>query len=222
MARITKVVGISLPPKIYQKLESLAKREYKTRSEFYREIIDFYLESYQKAQPIHQNEAEVTDEKDLAKILKAYWLVKSQFKSKVLIAGVGIIANSNGKVLIGLRNTKDKWVENLTWVFPGGKMESLDFEKNVKKKIKEETGLEVKVNSLVASRIHPDAGFKEIQIVIFYFYCTAISGQAKPGGDLVKIKWVRPTSVFKYFTSSTSDDVTKFLYTLEKSHQKGK
>jgi hypothetical protein len=40
---------------------------------------------------------------------------------------------------------------------------------------------------------------------------------AKPGGDLKELKWVKPLDVFIYFTTSTSDDVTKFLCMLDKS-----
>jgi ADP-ribose pyrophosphatase YjhB (NUDIX family) len=211
MSRTTKIVGLSLPPEIHEKIESLAKSKHKTRSELYREMIDLYFkESNIPLEPTEYN---------LANILKSYWLLKSQSKLTVLTVGLGVIINEQGKVLIGARKTKDKWVEELTWVFPGGKMESLDFEKSLAERIKEETNLNVKINSLIASRIHPDAGFKDVQIVALYFHCTPQSKKTfKPGGDLKQLKWTNPTEIFRYFTTSTCDDVTKFLYTIQKSH----
>ena len=155
-------------------------------------------------------------EKSLATILKAYWELKSKTATKTIIIGLGIITNSQGKVLIGARKNKDPWVKNLTWVFPGGKIESLDFEKEVARKVKEETGLIVVARNLIAARVRPDSGFKPVQIVALYFHCEPLARKRpEPGGDLAKLKWVKPTEVFKYFTTSTCDEVTKFLVTIE-------
>ena len=220
MSRISKVVGVSLPPKIYNKIENIIKKRHKNRSEFYREMIDVYLDSLEtkgKQTEIPYNQKVNFEETDLAKILKAYWITKSKSSLQIIIIGLGIIVNKD-KVLIGLRKTKDKWVTNLTWVFPGGKMDSLDFDSELKKLIKIETGLKIKINSIITSRIHPDSGFKTTEIVALYFYCSIKDGFLKPKGDLVQLKWVKATDVFKYFTTSTCDDVTKFLMAIEKSN----
>lgn len=217
MGRTTKVVGFSLPPEIYQKLEGLIKSKHKTRSEFIREMIDVYfqtskIESHEEAKDLDLQET------DFAKILRSYWLLKSKTPLKIIQIGLAIIVNKKGEVLIGARRDKDPWVENLTWVFPGGNLESLDFEKDLKKEVRQETGLNVNVNSLITARVHPDSGFKNVQIVALYFHCTPVDNKnPKAGGELVKLKWVKPTDVFKYFTTSTSDDVTKFLTSLQKS-----
>lgn len=216
MLRKSKIVGLSLPAAVYNNLEKLIRKKHKTRSEFYREMIDVYLGSLKSDLP----PSGITDirETDLAKILEAYWLLKSKSPLKIIVIGLAIIVNKDAKVLIGARKKKDPFVENLTWVFPGGNMDSLEFVDELKKEIKQETNLEVKVNNLIHSRIHPDSGFKNVQIVALYFHCETIGiSKVKSGGDLAKLKWVRPSEVFKYFTTSTSDEVTKFLYTLEKS-----
>lgn len=218
MARKTRVVGFSIPPEIDNKLERFIKSKHKTRSEFIREMIDVYFNSINtKSEAPSEPKMELT-EGDLAKVLKSYWLLRSQAPLKVITIGLAIIVNKDNNVLIGARKAKDKWVDNLTWVFPGGNLDSLDFSKDVQNEVKQETGLEVKVNSLVASRIHPDSGFKSLQINALYFYCSPISDKKlRPGGDLKSLKWVEPTDVFKYFTTSTCDEVTKFLTTLEKA-----
>ncbi len=212
--RKTKVVGFSIPPKLYKKFNAIVKKGHKTKSEFFREVLDVYFKSLD----FTTSSKEVGfKESDLAKALKSYWTLRASSDTKTIIIGLGIVTK-NSKVLIGGRKEKDKWVENLTWVFPGGKMDSLDFEKEIKDEVKEETGLKVKVDNLITARIHPDSGFKAVQIVALYFSCSPISEQkVKPGGDLSELKWVKPTEVFKHFTTSTCDEVTKFLITLEKS-----
>jgi len=218
MGRKSKVVGFSLPPEIHQRLERTIKQKHKTRSEFFRGIIDLYFQSLQPPAAPASTELKETD---LAKILESYWLLKSQSKTKIIVIGLAIITNYKNKVLIGARKAKDPWVENLTWVFPGGKLDSFDFEKGIKKEAKQETNLKIEVKNLIAARIHPDSGFKPVQIIALYFHCATIGNQKlKPGGDLAKLKWVKPTEVFKYFTTSTCDEVTKFLVTIEKANQR--
>jgi len=211
MARSTKIVGLSLPPETHKKIESYIKKNHKTRSEFYRQMIDSYFtknETFEKYKP---------RETDIASALRNYWELKSKTKLRLIIVGLGIITNKKREVLIGERKQKDKWVEYLSWVFPGGEIKSLDFTNDIKQILKNETGLNTTINNLISVRIHPDSGFKNVQIIAFYFHCTAKSSTSTPSHDLTKLKWVKPLSVFKYFTTSTSDDVTKFLATLEKS-----
>jgi 8-oxo-dGTP pyrophosphatase MutT (NUDIX family) len=218
MARKSRVVGFSIPPEIDNKLEKFIKSKHKTRSEFIREMIDVYFNSINTKPDSHSETGVDLAERDLARILKSYWILKSEIPLKILTIGLAIVVNKEGKVLIGARKLKDKWVENLTWVFPGGNIDSLDFSKDVQNEVRQETGLEVKVNSLVASRVHPDSGFKSTQINALYFFCTPVKEKKlKPGGDLKSLKWVFPTDVFKYFTTSTCDEVTKFLTTIQKA-----
>lgn len=205
--RTTKVLGFSVPPETSERFEKLSALKHKTKSEFFRELIDAYVK-----------EVDSVDEKDLAAILKSYWQLRSKVSVKTLIVGLAVILNKDKKILIGARREKDEWVENLTWVFPGGSFGSLDFENDLKNKVKERTGLGIEVRSLVAARVHPDSGFKSVQIVALYFYCELVGkNKMKPGGDLKELKWVKPMDVFKFFTTSTCDEMTKFLTVLEKT-----
>lgn len=218
MPRKTKIVGFSLSPEIHDELETLLKKEHKTRSGFLRELID----SYSKSTEIVTKSYTYSPEDrlpDLAKILRSFWQTRSTIPLKVIIVGLGIIVDKKGRVLIGSRADKDPWVKNLSWVFPGGSMSSLDFETELKKKMLLETGLLVSVNSLVSTRIHPDAFFKKAQVVALYFHCSpANENQIIPGNGLSELKWVWPTEVYKYFTNSVSDDVAKFLFSLEEGN----
>ena len=214
MARKTKIMGFSLPPEIYQKIENLLKTSHKTRSEFMRQIIDSYLVAAQKTIESSHNEELQVSAGDINKILKLYYqLIGSQNqKKKTIVVGLGIIVKE-GKVLIGQRREKDPYVKELTWVFPGGKFESLDFERELIKSIKEETGLNVYINQLIHARQVPDSPEKKVKIIAIYYHCTPVSGKENAGGDLKKLSWVEPTKVFHYFTTSTADEVVSFLGT---------
>ncbi|MDD5710737.1 MAG: NUDIX domain-containing protein [Candidatus Colwellbacteria bacterium] len=213
--RKTKIVGFSIPPALHREFEALIKKGHKTKSEFFREVLAVYLKTLESVVPGRENIN--VSEPDLAKALKIYWNLRSLGDTETIIVGLGLIVK-DGKILIGHRTEKDKWVENLTWVFPGGRMNSLNFGEEIKKEIRKKTGLKVKVNSLVAARVHPDAGFKTAQVVALYFHCTPLSDkEAKPGEKMSELKWVKPTDVFKHFTTSTCDEVTEFLTTLEKA-----
>ena len=209
MGRKTKVIGISLPPEINKEVEDYISKTHKTKSEFFRETIASFLKQDENNQD--------TTEQDLASILKGYWDVKASIGLDVIPIVLLVLTNEKGKILIGCRNEKDKWVDNLNWVFPGGRLKTLDIEDEVKRLGKKETGLEVTVNQLISARIHPDSGYKKVQIVALYFHCSTTDGkEVKPGGSLNKLKWIKPLEVFKYFTTSTCDDVTKFLTMIEK------
>jgi len=219
MARTTKVVGFSLPPEIHNKIEKLIKAKHKTRSEFFRQMIDVYLEITQKVtgnQSSEQNGVEM-GEADLANILKTYWIIKSQTKLEIIIVGLAIIIDERRRVLIGALKERDLLVENLSWVFPGGALQSLDFTKELETKVKEKTGLKVKVNTIISARVYPDTSVGSAQIIALYFYCSPISSLKLKKEIYNQLRWVRPLDVFKYFTNSTSDEVTKFLATIHKA-----
>jgi len=182
-------------------MDILARKHGWNRSETIGKVITEYLGNGAK-------------EADLSVILKCYWDVRGRTKQEVVLAAVGIV-EQNGKVLIGTRKGRDPYVKELTWVFPGGRLESLDFEKDVAREVREETGLTVKVKSLVSARVHPDSGYKPVQIVLLYFHCVPVGGHLGGNGELKQLKWVNPMQVFAYFTTSVSDEITRFLATLE-------
>jgi 8-oxo-dGTP pyrophosphatase MutT (NUDIX family) len=132
----------------------------------------------------------------------------------VILIGLGII-EKKGKVLIEKRKGKDEHVVDLTWVFPGGKIESLDFKSEIKREIKEETNIDVDVKNIIHARLIPDSPDKKTNIVALYFHCKYISGKEKMGKEVSELKWVKPTTVSEYFTTSTCDTVMRFLEEVE-------
>ena len=206
-------MGFSLPPEIYQEIENLLKTSHKTKSEFMRQVIESYLSVAQKTLVQSPKNKLDIDQSDANKILKLYYQLIGNHQKDTLVVGLGIIIKE-GKVLIGQRKEKDPYVKELTWVFPGGKFESLDFERELIRTIKEETKLDVYVNQLVHARLIPDSPEKKVKIIALYYHCTPVSGQEHAGGDLKKLEWVEPMKIFHYFTTSTADEVVSFLGTL--------
>ncbi len=221
--RNTKIMGFSVPKEVQQKFEKLARKKHKTKSEFFREVLDAY---FVVSEMRNINDSLDFDDKDVARALQAYWNYKKSHARKLLVIALGII-EKDGKVLIGRRAQKDKYVKQLNWAFPGGTVESLDFESELIREIKEETSLSVSVENLITARIHPDAGVKDIQIITLYFYCKLKPGSkhkkarsTQTSSDKFKeFKWVQPAEVFKYFSTSVSDDVTRFLMMLQAKNQ---
>jgi len=168
--RTSKIVGFSLPPALHKRFSEAIKRSHKTKSEFFREMMALYFKT---TESLSRGDVITLAERDIANALRLYWELKSASDTTTLIVGLAIIVK-DGKVLIGARKERDLNVENLSWVFPGGRMESLDFASEIKREVKEETGLDVRVKSLVAARVHPDSGFKPVQIVAMYFYCAPL------------------------------------------------
>ncbi len=213
MARKTKIMGFSLPPETYSEIENLLKTSHKTKSEFMRQVIESYLsvaKNTLKQPPVNKLEI---DSNDINKILKLYYQLIGNNKKETIIIGLGIITK-DGKVLIGQRKEKDPFVKELSWVFPGGKFSSLDFEGELIKTVKEEAGLDIYVNQLIHARLIPDSPEKKVKIIALYYHCTPVSGKENAGGDLEKLEWVEPMKIFHYFTTSTADEVVSFLGTL--------
>lgn len=210
----TSITAFSLPVETEKVLEKLQGKFGKSRSELIREMINFYLKSEKRTQNIRETPNLNIDSDDTNKILKYYYQFISQNKKQTsMVIGIAII-NKKDRVLIGLRKTKDIHVKNLSWTFPTGKFFSLDFESEIAKTVKRETGFDVKVNELVHARLIPDSPQKKIRIIALYYHCKIISGKPKPGGDFKEIKWVLSTDITKHFTTSVADEIMNFLGTL--------
>lgn len=79
------------------------------------------------------------------------------------------IVNKDNKVLM-VKKAKD---ENLSWTFPGGKVEDGETNEQVCiREVYEETGLTVSIIESLGERIHPNTGVK-----VIYYLCQYESGK---------------------------------------------
>lgn len=117
------------------------------------------------------------------------------------------------KILIGKREN-DPHVPELSWVFPGGRPGyKKDLEHYVAEIVKEKTGIEVEVKNVVFAKTYPEK--REFFSVYYFCECYVVGGEEKTSEDLVELKWVKPSTVDKYFTTSLHPALHKYLRTLD-------
>lgn len=137
----------------------------------------------------------------------------SQFGKGVFLVNVlGIVYNpETRKILIGKREN-DPYIKELSWTFPGGRPAyDNDLEYYLKQEIKIKTGIEVEVEKIIFTKTYPE----NRQFLSIYYLCTPIGGTEKAGEKFVEIKWIRPTEVKNYFTTSLHPVLFEYLKTLE-------
>ncbi|MDO8660751.1 MAG: NUDIX domain-containing protein [Candidatus Woesearchaeota archaeon] len=136
----------------------------------------------------------------------------TQFGRGVFLLNVlGILYNPKTRqILIGKRE-KDPYIKKLSWTFPGGRPAYKDdLEFYLKHEIKMKTGLNVDVIKLVFAKTYPE----KREFLSIYYYCEVVGGEEKAGEKFVEIKWIKPTGVQKYFTTSLHPRVLDYLRTL--------
>jgi 8-oxo-dGTP diphosphatase len=135
-------------------------------------------------------------------------------KGVFLVLALGIVYDKKtGKILIGRRENAPH-IKKLSWVSPGGRPNyGEELEDSVRNSIKSETGLKVKVRDVVFAKTYPERR----EFLSIYYCCKRSGGRAKAGGSIAELKWVRPTEVKKYFTTSLHPKLLAYLKSLEHS-----
>ncbi len=128
-----------------------------------------------------------------------------------LVNVLGIIYNlKTKKILIGKR-VNDPHITELSWCFPGGRPAyEEELEHYLKLEIKKKTGLKVDVNEIIFAKTYPE----KKEFLSIYYLCKLVDGRGKIGDKFVEIKWIKPSEVQKYFTTSIAPEILDFLKTL--------
>lgn len=137
----------------------------------------------------------------------------TQFDSGVFLLNVlGIVYNAKTRqILIGKRE-KDPYIKELSWCFPGGRpVYKEDLEIYLKHNIKIKTGVDVEVKKVVFAKTYPE----KREFLSIYYYCEFIGGEEMAGEKFVELKWVKPSDVQKYFTTSLHPKLLDYLKSLE-------
>lgn len=137
----------------------------------------------------------------------------NQFDKGVFLVNVlGIVYNPKTKqILIGKREN-DPHIKELSWVFPGGRPAyKKDLELYLKNEIKVKTGLEVEVRQIVFAKTYPE----KREFLSIYYLCEFTGGKERASDKLSEIKWIKPTDVKKYFTTSLHSNLLRYLKTLD-------
>ncbi len=137
----------------------------------------------------------------------------TQFDKGVFLLNVlGIVYNpKTQKILIGKREN-DPHIKELSWVFPGGRPDyKEDLEFYLKHEIKVKTGLDADVKKIIFAKTYPE----KREFLAIYYLCEVIGGEEKAGEKFIDMKWIKPTEIQKYFTTSIHPILLKYLKNLE-------
>lgn len=137
----------------------------------------------------------------------------AQFDRGVFLVNVlGIIYNPETKMILIGRRENDPYLKELTWVFPGGRPDyGNELEDSLKSIIKAQTSLEAKIEKIVFAKIYPE----KQEFLSVYYLSAPVGGVEQAGGKLVELKWVKPTEVKNYFTTSVHPTLFEYLKSLE-------
>ena len=131
-------------------------------------------------------------------------------KFDMVLLGV-IFDPATRKILIGRRKNDPNFPE-LTWCFPGGKLnpgESVD--KVLKQKIKLKTGYDVKNLGTIFVNTAP----KTPNLFLVYFLCEAFKGEEQAGDDLVEVKWIGPDELEEYRKRPLNTRLKEYIMSLK-------
>lgn len=130
-----------------------------------------------------------------------------------LVNVLGVVYDPATKKIIIGRRENDPHLKELSWTFPGGRPGYQDeVETYLKHEVRVKIGLEIGVKRIFFAKTYPE----KREFLSIYYYCEVSGGEAVAGEKFVEIKWVRPTEVKNYFTTSLHPTVAEFLEKLEK------
>jgi ADP-ribose pyrophosphatase YjhB (NUDIX family) len=112
-------------------------------------------------------------------------------------------------ILIGKREN-DPHIEELTWGFPGGRPSyEKEIEDHLRDGIKVKTGLDIQNEKIIFAKTYPE----NREFMSIYYSCEMAddSQECVPGEKFVELKWVKPSEVEEYFTTSFHPTLKKFL-----------
>jgi 8-oxo-dGTP diphosphatase len=123
----------------------------------------------------------------------------------MLTVSAAIISKGN-KVLIARRSAKKHLAGY--WEFPGGKTEDGETDEEcLKREIKEELGINIKVEAFFMENIHQ---YEDQKILLKAFFCEHISGNFKLN-DHDQIEWVEKGDFYKYIFAPADMPFVKSL-----------
>ena len=133
-------------------------------------------------------------------------------KGVFMVNVLGLVYNPKTKQILIGRRENDPYFKELTWCFPGGRPAyANDLELYLKEKIKVMTGVDIEVKKNVFAKTYPE----KREFLSVYYFCELSGGQEKSGDKFVEVKWVKPSEVKEYFTTSLHPNLFDYLKTLD-------
>ncbi len=128
---------------------------------------------------------------------------------KVIVLAIII---HRGQVLIIRRAQSSMEVPELSWAFPGGKVEQGEsLEQAVVREVKEETGLQIYIENLIHARTLPNTN-----LLLLYYHCRVLADDpvivTVNEQEVAEFKWVTGLEALARFTTDVSPLLTKLLH----------
>ena len=110
------------------------------------------------------------------------------------------------------------------WSIPGGALELGEtVADGVRRELREETGLEVRVSTLIEvfERIEPGIGSTpRYHYVVLDYLCERIGGEAIPGGDAAAVAWVNEADLPKYLLTQAATNVIQKAFNMARGSER--
>jgi ADP-ribose pyrophosphatase YjhB (NUDIX family) len=133
-------------------------------------------------------------------------------KGTFLVNLLAIIYNPKDRTILIGKRENDPHVPDLSWVFPGGRPDyERDLEENLLELVKTKSGLDIEIEETIFAKTYPEMR----EFLSIYYLTKVVGGTVKAGEELVELKWVKPTEVESYFTTSFHPTLKKYLKSLE-------
>ncbi len=129
-----------------------------------------------------------------------------------LVNALGIVYDAqHKKILIGKREN-DEHIAELSRGFPGGRPAyQEDIEYYLKLEIKKKTGLDVDVQKIIFAKTYPE----KREFMSLYYLCAVSGGSLQAWEKFSEVKWINPSEVAQYFTTSLHPELLKYLKELD-------
>ncbi|MFA4827297.1 MAG: NUDIX domain-containing protein [Candidatus Shapirobacteria bacterium] len=137
----------------------------------------------------------------------------TQFDKGVFLVNVlAIVYNPQTRQILIGRRQNDQHIKELSWCFPGGRPAyEEDLEYYLKLEVKKKVNLDIDIKKIIFAKTYPE----KREFLSIYYHCEVVSGQEKRGEKFVDTKWIKPTEVQTYFTTSLHPKLLDYLKSLE-------
>lgn len=129
-------------------------------------------------------------------------------KNGFFVVLLGVLFDPEKKKILIMKRENDPHIPELSWVFPGGRaVPGKDVEETLKKRIKEQTGLDIENLGCIVSRIPEEKD----NFLLVYYLCEVVDGKK----ESEKLKWVNPEELEQYFTTSFHPHLREYILNLK-------
>ena len=123
-----------------------------------------------------------------------------------MIDVVAAVLKDNNKYFIAQRNRNKHFAYH--WEFPGGKVDNHEtFERALKREIKEELLINIKILYHISSQKHKD---DKIDVEVHYFLCESLNKNIVLS-EHEDMKWVQKNDLYKFNMAPGDSKIIKYL-----------